>query len=274
MWVCCSSHQPPLSLSVFSRRGWAVLLPVPLGLQGLQLASMFVTFVVGLRLGLNITHTEHTEEKMSVQYMTTDMIKLMKDSMKSVNCNLSICSISVASHASMERKNYAFDSEEVAILIIIVVTVVHKWASVGLMASHERLSTDSLWHKTAPCPLFCNTKWPLCLQTHLWQCDNRCMQIWDPIMTLGGCRSLALQRKSSFQLVELHQMWNKTIEAKHIFLVINTHINIYIKADIHIIYAQLIFRKQTAIKEKTSWWLFCFSFSFYLHNMLYSCRVW
>lgn len=75
------------------------------------------------------TRAEQTEEKVSVQYINgiTDMIKLVKDSMKSVNCNLSICSISLAAHASVELGgNYTTEhltlrKSQIPILIIIIV---------------------------------------------------------------------------------------------------------------------------------------------------------
>lgn len=210
MWVCghrSSSQHRLVSVSVLPWFGWTVsiLLPVPLGLQGLKLASMFVTFVVGLCLGLTMRHTctnmhtwaEQTQEEVGVEYMNRiiDMINFVKDSMKSTNCNLSICSTSLASHASMELGgNYAIEhltrrKSHITILIIIIVMVVHKWASVGLMASYDRplsslahLSTDSFWHKMA-CVCYSAAQNDLCAflweKAHLWQCDNRCMQIWD-----------------------------------------------------------------------------------------------
>ena len=167
-----------------------------------------MTFVVGFRLGLTMTHTRKYAHmsRISVHSLWTeslDMIKLVKNSMKSVNCNLSICSISLASHASMELgRNYAIEQLTrrkshitILIIIVVIVTVVHKWASVGLVASHELTGSSLHWYvltQNGPCLLYCNTKWPLCLplweKTHLWQRDNRWMLICDPKMPLDGCR--------------------------------------------------------------------------------------
>lgn len=181
------------------------------------------------------------------------MIKLMKGCVKSVNCIISICSISLASHASMELgKNYVIKhftqrKSHIAILIIIIVTVVHKWASVGLMASHDplsslaHLSTDSLWHKMAhvryfvaqndPCAFLCERK-HVCGSATTDACRFGIPKwLW---MALDKARC-ALQRK--IQRVEVHQQWRKATEAKHIYLVIHKHINISVQhsKSIHLI---------------------------------------
>lgn len=62
-------------------------MPVPLGLQGLKLASMFVTFV--MCLGLGLTHENTRAEQTWVKddeecsNTTADMINFVNDSMKS-----------------------------------------------------------------------------------------------------------------------------------------------------------------------------------------------
>lgn len=123
----------------------------------------------------------------------------MKDSTKSVNCNSSICSTVSTSHAliNLGEKKYAFKhltlrENHITILIIIIVMMMHKWASVGLMASHEHLlsslahlSTDSFWHKMARVRYtvtqndLCAS---LCKRKHI--CGNEtadtCRYVWSP----------------------------------------------------------------------------------------------
>lgn len=151
--------------------------------------------------------------------------------MKSVNCNLSICSISLATHASMELgKNYAVEHLTWRKShIITIVTAVHKWASIGLMAYHDHplnsqahLSTDSFWQRMARVR-YAAIQNNLCAflsdRKHICgsMTTNACRfgipkRLW---MAVDKTRR-ALQRKIRFQQIEVHQQWNNCWSKTHL----------------------------------------------------------
>lgn len=102
--------------------------------------------------------------------------------------------------------------------------------------SSELIGSSLHWFtltQNGPCPLCWNDLWAF-----LCEIKQFCSSVTTNTCRFGIAKWLwmavdkarrALQRKISLQQVEVHQQWNKTTEAKHIYLLIHTHINISVQ---------------------------------------------
>lgn len=110
------------------------------------------------------------------------------------------------------------------IIIIIIVMAMHKWASVGLVASHDPplsslalLSTDLFWHKMA-CVRYAASQNDFSAfrreRKHICGSVTRDACRFGKLLRMAVEKRRALRRTIIVQQTEVHQQWNKKAEEK------------------------------------------------------------